>query len=603
MKYNRIKLILLSTLICFIILTAVSIFFMNIDINHKKKNFSYTAENEATYITSTIVNVMERINTLRVLVIDHGGNTDFFYNVADDIYTNVKAETGITLKNVAIAPGGIVEKVYPLEGNESLVGFNFLDTTRPGNAEAIEAYENNLTVLTNPFNLVQGGVGMAGRSPVIINERSSDRLWGLVTVTIDFDDLIRVLHLDNLNRMGMNYSLSCVDPDGNTTILHSSGSCGNDPVKTRFEIRNLTWELMVAPYDGWIPSWMIAIHMIMVAAVSLIIGILANTVFLRLGSLEEEAMFDRLTGFLNKFRGTERVAKLCRRKTGALMIMDLDSFKLVNDLYGHDMGDKVLKAFADVIRKNTRETDTVSRIGGDEFLAFYEDLSDENAVASITLRLNTQFIEKVRLLLGKNHDIPIGISIGVAMVREKGREYDELFALADSALYSVKQNGKHGYCIASEDTEAGDAKDADPEGRLERMIRIADERNDNGGTLLLGIDSFPIVYRFITRFHKKYGGTVVFLLFNLSSGNSANNIQLLDASARFSAILQRALEESDIIIQKGPDSFLVILTGHTRSEADETIQRIEAAWDAEGNGDAVMIEYALKTAGEQQPPT
>lgn len=72
-------------------------------------------------------------------------------------------------------------------------------------------------------------------------------------------------------------------------------------------------------------------------------------------NLTEEAMVDMLTGFLNKARGTERISKLCTRKTGALMIMDLDNFKLVNDLFGHDMGDKILVAFSDIIRNNTKD--------------------------------------------------------------------------------------------------------------------------------------------------------------------------------------------------------------------------------------------------------
>ncbi|MCR4807130.1 MAG: GGDEF domain-containing protein [Lachnospiraceae bacterium] len=148
-------------------------------------------------------------------------------------------------------------------------------------------------------------------------------------------------------------------------------------------------------------------------------------------SLTEEAMVDKLTGFLNKARGTDRISKLCTRKTGSLMIMDLDSFKLVNDLFGHEMGDRVLKAFADIVRKNTRETDTISRIGGDEFMAFYEDLTDESAVASLTLRLNAQLSEEAARLMGEDHGIPLGISIGVVMVPKHGREYESLFSLAD----------------------------------------------------------------------------------------------------------------------------------------------------------------------------
>ena len=130
-------------------------------------------------------------------------------------------------------------------------------------------------------------------------------------------------------------------------------------------------------------------------------------------NLTEEAMIDALTGFLNKSRGPERISKLCGRKTGALMIMDLDNFKLVNDLFGHDNGDRVLAAFADVVRRNTRETDTICRIGGDEFLAFYEDMSAESVVASLTLRINSQLRKETAKILGEDNGIPLGMSAGV----------------------------------------------------------------------------------------------------------------------------------------------------------------------------------------------
>ena len=94
-------------------------------------------------------------------------------------------------------------------------------------------------------------------------------------------------------------------------------------------------------------------------------------------SLTEEATMDKLTGFLNKASGTKRVTELCREERGALMIMDLDSFKLVNDLYGHDMGDRVLEAFSSVVRENVRAEDVVCRIGGDEFMGFFAEMTEE----------------------------------------------------------------------------------------------------------------------------------------------------------------------------------------------------------------------------------
>lgn len=311
-------------------------------------------------------------------------------------------------------------------------------------------------------------------------------------------------------------------------------------------------------------------------------------------SLTEEAMVDMLTGFLNKARGTERISKLCKRKTGALMIMDLDSFKLVNDLFGHDMGDRVLRAFADIVRNNTRETDTISRIGGDEFMAFYEDLTDESAVASLTLRLNSQLEEEAVRLMGENHGIPLGISIGVVMIPKYGRDYEALFALADGALYSAKQNGKHGFSIYSRSGDPSGINGADPYGKLERIIKIVEERNDAGGALMLGSDSFALVYRFVMRFYKRYGGTAAILLFTVSSEGEGNAPGLLEESARFADVLKKTLRMSDIIMQNGPGSFFILLTERTRAEAEGAINRIMNAWEEAGGSTLVSIENAFK---------
>lgn len=313
----------------------------------------------------------------------------------------------------------------------------------------------------------------------------------------------------------------------------------------------------------------------------------------KIETLTEEAMLDNLTGFLNKSRGTERVSKLCGRKKGALMIFDIDSFKLVNDLFGHEMGDRVLKAFADIVRDNTRETDTISRIGGDEFMAFYEDLTDESAVASLTLRLNSQLLSEAERLMGKDHGIPLGISIGVVMIPEQGRDYEALFAMADGALYTAKQNGKHGYCKYSQIKDENDTGLGDPEEKLERIIRIIEERNDKGGALLLGGDSFALVYRFVMRFYKRYGGTAALLLLTLSVDENMDNIKQLEISASFVSMVKRILRMSDIIMQNGSNSFFVLLTERTRAEVEGAINRIEKSWRSE-NTENIPIEYAYK---------
>ena len=178
-----------SAAACLFVLLIIYYALIKHDLFSERTRYSYIAKAEAEHIVTTIDCVMARTNTLKVLIQDHDGDTSFFDEVAEDIYNNVTDETGVTLKNFALAPDGVVSKVYPLNGNESLVGFDFLDLSRPGNMEAKEAYEQGSTVLTNPFELVQGGIGMGGRSPVILRDGDIERLWGIVTVTIDYDNL------------------------------------------------------------------------------------------------------------------------------------------------------------------------------------------------------------------------------------------------------------------------------------------------------------------------------------------------------------------------------------------------------------------------------
>ncbi|MBR3524677.1 MAG: diguanylate cyclase, partial [Lachnospiraceae bacterium] len=137
-----------------------------------------------------------------------------------------------------------------------------------------------------------------------------------------------------------------------------------------------------------------------------------------INDLAEEAVTDHLTGFYNKAGTEERMAELCRCGGGMLMILDLDNFKLVNDLYGHDMGDQVLKSFADISRQCSRQEDVLCRIGGDEFLVFFRNAKSERAVAAFSERLNERILNECRKMMGVDFSLPIGVSLGCVSVPE-----------------------------------------------------------------------------------------------------------------------------------------------------------------------------------------
>lgn len=113
----------------------------------------------------------------------------------------------------------------------------------------------------------------------------------------------------------------------------------------------------------------------------------------RIISLKTEAATDKLTGFLNKAAGIEELSRLCLSRTGCLMMIDLDSFKLVNDIYGHEAGDKVLAGFADIVNDSVPAGSSCARLGGDEFAVFACGITSESNVASFTERLNRDILE------------------------------------------------------------------------------------------------------------------------------------------------------------------------------------------------------------------
>ena len=97
----------------------------------------------------------------------------------------------------------------------------------------------------------------------------------------------------------------------------------------------------------------------------------------RMNQFEHAAAIDKLTGMLNKEAADSRMRSLCETETGFLCLLDLDSFKSVNDLYGHETGDRVLELFSALLKKEMRHDDVCGRIGGDEFIVFLRNMKKE----------------------------------------------------------------------------------------------------------------------------------------------------------------------------------------------------------------------------------
>lgn len=148
---------------------------------------------------------------------------------------------------------------------------------------------------------------------------------------------------------------------------------------------------------------------------------------------------DPLTGLYNRATLVKRLSRVLRRGTAAchaLIILDIDHFKELNDTYGHQFGDKVLTEVASALKDCLRSNDFSGRLGGDEFMIFMRGLSD---TAIIRSRLN---VLRDRLRHLSLTEAPLTISIGVALFPDHGQSFQELYDRADRALYEAKHKGR-----------------------------------------------------------------------------------------------------------------------------------------------------------------
>ena len=169
------------------------------------------------------------------------------------------------------------------------------------------------------------------------------------------------------------------------------------------------------------------------------------------------AAHDGLTGLANSptvARDLERALAHGTRYQHpvGMLFLDLDGFKQVNDTFGHDVGDRLLKAVADVVRKTVRDTDTVGRLGGDEFGVVLTRVAGSEEALAVAARI-IDGITRTATVGGLRFDV--GCSVGVALANPGGSDASTLLRHADAAMYRSKRRGRNGaQMYVAEDTTA-----------------------------------------------------------------------------------------------------------------------------------------------------
>ncbi|MDQ0074462.1 diguanylate cyclase (GGDEF)-like protein/PAS domain S-box-containing protein [Variovorax boronicumulans] len=165
--------------------------------------------------------------------------------------------------------------------------------------------------------------------------------------------------------------------------------------------------------------------------------------------LRRRAEFDTLTELPNRASFIERLQQAMRRATSsapmALLFIDIDNFKTINDTFGHEAGDRLLKVFATTMRDCTRQSDMVARLAGDEFTIILEGLRDVNDATALASKL-LEALRAPTVLAGAPFEVTV--SIGVALWKAGDLDDAELLRRADEALYEAKRRGRNGYFVS-----------------------------------------------------------------------------------------------------------------------------------------------------------
>ncbi|MBF0622124.1 MAG: EAL domain-containing protein [Magnetococcales bacterium] len=188
--------------------------------------------------------------------------------------------------------------------------------------------------------------------------------------------------------------------------------------------------------------------------------------------LEQLAFFDGLTGLPNRTLFKTRLeheftAAHRHRKKIALLFLDLDNFKNINDTLGHAAGDNLLTIMAGRIKSCVRDSDTVSRLGGDEFTIILTDIDDASSVSHVVYNIQKSMRKPMKL---DGHRIVVGGSIGIAIYPDDGNTSDSLIKNADAAMYHAKESGRNTYAFFTKELNSQAMRRMDLESGLRQSV-------------------------------------------------------------------------------------------------------------------------------------
>ncbi|MGM0429987.1 MAG: putative bifunctional diguanylate cyclase/phosphodiesterase [Pseudomonadota bacterium] len=366
-------------------------------------------------------------------------------------------DNDLPVRHVALAPNLIIEFLYPLNPNRDALGFDY--RTSPQQFKSVqEAIQRKRIIIDGPVKLVQGGWALIARAPVFID----NSLWGIIAVVIDIDQLMVSSGLTSVD----DYLLALKKKNENSDDVFERGDPSvwqKDYVAIEIDVSSGQWVLALAPRNnGWakrdniywiiiVAGWTLSFLMI-----AFMYNLVATQSRLRtaLTTIDRQANFDAITDLPNRRAFVDYLNQLTqkgREQHFAVLFIDLDHFKEVNDSLGHDAGDELLISVSERLRSQLRGSDFIARIGGDEFVVVINRFKSHDVINDLATQINRHLSEPFTL---RQNQIQTTCSIGIALYPDDGLKAAELLKNADLAMYAAKTAGRRTHYFFNDELRA-----------------------------------------------------------------------------------------------------------------------------------------------------
>ena len=440
-------------LIVFLVgICLLSVFTYNTNVQIQKDRRTIAKLNAVTYgqrIENDIENGIEITDTLKQLLINGNGQIINFSKVAENLMS-------YSIQSVQLAPNGVVTEIYPEEGNEA----GKIDLLKDSKRGEISNYakDHNITIIQGPIKLKQGGPGLVVRNPIYLeDENGQEYFWGFTIAVLRVPEIFED-STNALSKFKYNYRLSREASVLDKKYVEVDANCDKmiRPVTYNLTVGKEKWKLEIMPRAGWSNST--TLYLIFFGGLSLVILLTGLTIVLflldeRRVELKELAHKDGLTKLYNRYGFDEMAEKMLSKNPKehcVAVLLDVDDFKLINDMYGHAYGDKALISLSENMQKFFPSSALLGRNGGDEFCILLSNCTMEEVKESLI-----EFTKTPKTFSYKGQTYSFCISLGYAEYPNNAIERSQLMRCADTALYEVKLHGKNGCKAYQEGFQSG----------------------------------------------------------------------------------------------------------------------------------------------------